>query len=190
MELNPVILHEDGSGLTIADALIMLKVMRIRYGNESDVRTLRRTPHAAGPGREVHRPGRHAAGEGGARARDVRPEILPDRRRGSNPARQMPRTRPVGPRRAGGVRRRQPAHRRADRRVRGTGPHLRPLHLPARQPEPAHADGGLQSGTAQEIPGTLRTRRGAVRDRHLRARRRRRSRRHDHARGARTATTG
>jgi acyl-CoA synthetase (NDP forming) len=25
MELNPVILHEDGSGLTIADALIMLK---------------------------------------------------------------------------------------------------------------------------------------------------------------------
>ena len=27
MELNPVILHEDGSGLTIADALIMLKDM-------------------------------------------------------------------------------------------------------------------------------------------------------------------
>ena len=25
MELNPVILHADGSGLTIADALIMLK---------------------------------------------------------------------------------------------------------------------------------------------------------------------
>jgi len=25
MELNPVILHQDGSGLTIADALIMLK---------------------------------------------------------------------------------------------------------------------------------------------------------------------
>jgi len=25
MELNPVILHEDGSGLTIADALITLK---------------------------------------------------------------------------------------------------------------------------------------------------------------------
>jgi len=25
MELNPVILHEDGSGLTVADALIMLK---------------------------------------------------------------------------------------------------------------------------------------------------------------------
>ena len=28
MELNPVILHEDGSGLTIADALIMLKGRR------------------------------------------------------------------------------------------------------------------------------------------------------------------
>jgi hypothetical protein len=25
MELNPVILHEDGSGLTIADALILMK---------------------------------------------------------------------------------------------------------------------------------------------------------------------
>ena len=105
------------------------------------------------------------------------------RRGGSNAARQMPRARPVGPRRAGGIRRRQPAHRRADRRVRGTGPHLRPLHLPARQPQPAHADGGVQSGTTQEIPGTLRTRRGTVRDRDLRARRRRRSRRHDHPRG-------
>ena len=41
----------------------------------------------------------------------------------------------------------------------------------------------VQSGTTQEIPGTLRTRRGAVSDRHLRARRRRRSRRHDHPRG-------
>ena len=35
----------------------------------------------------------------------------------ANAARQVPRTRPVGPRRAGGIRRRQPAHRRADRRV-------------------------------------------------------------------------
>ena len=44
--------------------------------------------------------------------------------------------------------------------------------------------------TAQEIPGTLRARRGAFGHRHLRTRRRRRSRRHDHPRGARMATTG
>ena len=98
-------------------------------------------------------------------------------------ARQVPRTRPVGSRRAGGIRRRQSADRRADRRLRRTGPHLRALHLPARQPEPAHADGGRQSGTTQEIPGTLRARRGAVGDRDLRTRRRRRSGGNDHPRG-------
>ena len=50
------------------------------------------------------------------------------------------------------VRRRQPALFRAYRRLRGTRPHLRPLHLPARQSQPPHADRRRQRRTASQIP--------------------------------------
>ena len=91
----------------------------------------------------------------------------------------------LGPGRAGGCRRRRPAAGRVGGGERAPRPHRDALHPAAGLAQPAHADGDRHAPPARGLPRPLRARRDRLGDRHLRARRRRRSGGHDHPRDAR-----
>ena len=123
---------------------------------------------------------REAAGQGlfltAARARAARQTVS--------------RTRPLGPGRSRGRRRLGSARGRAGRRQRRAGQDGHALRAAAGLAESAHADGDRERRAARALSGSLRARRNHVGDRHFRARRRRRSRGHDHQRGPRRQRLG
>ena len=125
--------------------------------------TERGAPDAPRPRGEVRGARADAAGARRARARGGRREDRADAGGGRPAPRQGEGTRPLGPRRAGGVRRRGPAGAAAHGGRGGDGPDAHALHLPARQPEPAHDARGRRRAAARALPEALRRGRGALR---------------------------